>query len=78
MITISTAGVHVTITAAIMMILVWFVVQVSDLNKIVLNLSNEYAHALFILDEPFPPVENVTVTNVGPTYLTVHWEVSAE
>ena len=35
-------------------------------------------HAFFILDEPFPPVENVTVTNVGPTYLTVHWEVSAE
>ena len=76
MIAISTAG--VTITAAIMMILVWFVVQVSDLNKIVLNLSNEYAHALFILDEPFSPVENVTVMNVGPTYLTIHWEVSAE
>ena len=45
MIAISTAG--VTITAAIMMILVWFVIQVSDLNKIVLNLSNEYATCIF-------------------------------
>ena len=28
------------------------------------------------LDELFAPVENVTVTNVGPTSLTVQWDVS--
>ena len=31
----------------------------------------------FALDDPFPPVENVTVTNVGPTSFTVQWNVSS-
>ena len=31
---------------------------------------------LFDLGDQLPPVKNLTVTNVGPTYFTVHWNVS--
>ena len=31
---------------------------------------------MILLDERFPPVENVTVTDIGPTTFTVRWNVS--
>ena len=69
-----TAG--VSITAAITVMLVWFAVPVSDFN---------YSYHVCIqsllfcrLDEVYPPVENVTVTNVGPTFFTIRWNVSAK
>ena len=63
----------VTITAVIMMMLVWFVDQVSDfIVTIVRHANNCYVS----LDELFAPVENVTLTNVGATSLTVQWNVS--
>ena len=71
MIAILMAG--VTITAAIMMMLVWFVDQVSDfIVTIVRHANNCYVS----LDELFAPVENVTLTNVGATSITVQWNVS--
>ena len=63
----------VTITAVIMMMLVWFVDQVSDfIVTIIRHANNSYVS----LDELFAPVENVTLTNVGATSVTVQWDVS--
>ena len=71
MIAILMAG--VTITAAIMMMLVWFVDQVSDfIVTIIRHAKNCYVS----LDKLLAPVENVTVTNVGTTSVTVQWDVS--
>ena len=44
----------------------------------IIKLSQSHIIAFFIqiLDELFPPVENVTVTDVGPTVFTVQWNVS--
>ena len=64
----------VSITAATVMTLVWFVDPVSDFNIIVCSYINY--HIFFVLDEQFPPVQNVTVTDIGPTTFTVRWNVS--
>ena len=73
-----TTGGEIT-TAAIPMMLVWSAVPVSGFiayYQFLIDIASWYYTPTLYIDELFPAVANVTVTDIGPTSFTVQWNVS--